>query len=212
MTNLAITYAKTLIIAARKLVEEPGYLKDWATPKKFLDVLYEMGPIRLDPCSNKYSLVESKERWTPTTRYLPNGKKVSKKAQETFELEWPKDGLIYVNPPYGKESDPFMEKMAQEGAAGAEIISLVPARVDTARWHQYAEQADAICFWKGRISFINPETGEPQSGTKFPSAVLYWGPRVSKFVDTFSDYGSIRLKPKSTKKKKKEKPDLTDPE
>ena len=191
-----------VLINAVHLMEEPGHEKDWATPQLFLDALYAFGPVRLDPCSNKHSIVESKERWTVNKKYLPDGSKVSKKPEDTFTTPWPKKGLIFCNPPYGKESDVFLEKMAQEAIEGAEIIALVPARVDTARWHEHAEKADAILLWKGRISFISPETGKPQSGTKFPSAVLYWGPQIARFIEVFGEYGSIRLRPKYAKKQK----------
>jgi len=181
--------------SGRKLIEEPGHEKDWATPPKFCEVLYQFDSVVLDPCSNEHSVLRSKERWTLDKKYTSNGKVVSKSPDDTFTTPWPLNGLVYCNPPYGKESDPFLKKMVEESKRGVEIIALVPARVDAIRWHKWAEQADIVLFWKGRISFINPATGKPQAGTKFPSAVLYWGSRADRFLQVFGPLGSARVRP-----------------
>ncbi len=54
---------------------------------------------------------------------------------------------VYCNPPYG----------------------LLPARTDTAWWHDYAMGADEIRFIRGRLRF-----GGATSGAPFPSVVLVY--------------------------------------
>lgn len=192
--TLLVTDSGILQTSKNSFVEEPGYDKDWCTPPVFLDTLYKMGPIHLDPCSNEQSVIKCEERWTITKRYLADGTVQDKMSMDTFTSPWPRKGLIYANPPYGADSDDFLKKIVEEGSTGAEIVALVPARTDTQRWHKWAEQAPVILYWKGRISFVNPKTGKVQAGTKFPSAVLYWGPRQDVFIEAFKDKGSFRVK------------------
>ena len=79
--------------------------------------------------------------------------------------------------------------MVYEAALGEEIIALLPARVDT-KWFQedIFPTAAAICFWKGRLTFL----GAPAPAL-FPSAVVYWGPNVQRFVSAFQTAGTIIL-------------------
>lgn len=176
------------------LVEEKGDEKNWGTPQKFLDVLYQFDSVGLDPCSNEHSIVKAREHWTEYTQTFEDKTIENKLPEETFIWPWGGRGLVYCNPPYGKESDVFFEKMAKEGALGTEIIALVPGRTDVKRWHEKgATTADAECKWKGRISFIDPITHEVKPGTKFPSIVLYWGLRIRRFKQVFEKYGDVKI-------------------
>ena len=58
-----------------------------------------------------------------------------------------------------------------EKAREADLAAyLLPARTDTAWWHDYAMKADEIRFIKGRLRF-----GEAKTGAPFPSVVLvFW--------------------------------------
>lgn len=46
--------------------------------------------------------------------------------------------------------------------------------------------ADAVCFWRGRLNFIGAPSGAP-----FPSALVYFGERVHRFIDAFHGVGAI---------------------
>jgi hypothetical protein len=85
-----------------------------------------------------------------------------------------------------------MEKCRQEANKGCEIIALVAARVDT-KWFQenIFETANSICFWKGRIKFIDLSTRLQGDPAFFPSALSYWGHRPKAFEQAFSDKGRV---------------------
>lgn len=148
----------------------------WGTPEEVLTPVRQVGKIILDPCSNKQSIVLAENNIC-----LP---------QDGLAEDWYKyNGLVYVNPPYGRKIFSWMVKCQQESCFGAEIIALVPSRTDT-KWFQGTigrkNGADAVCFWKGRIKFLGAPHPAP-----FPSVVAYWGPRVDKFKKVFGPKGWV---------------------
>lgn len=154
---------------------------DWRTPRAVLDLVRRFAGkngITLDPCSGPGSLVSAEFEWTERDNGL--------------RREWCLDGLAYVNPPYGRAIQQWVIKCAQEAMLaeghGGEIIALLPARPDT-QWFQYVWDANALCFWRGRLTFEGAPSCAP-----FPSCIAYWGERHYRFANVFSEVGHIVLK------------------
>lgn len=147
----------------------------WCTPEVVLERVRRMGPIGLDPCSNSRSIVRAKEEWRG-----PPG-------TDGLAEPWTGHGLVFVNCPYGRGIGQWAAKCALEAMDGCEVVLLVPARPDTAWWHEaVVPHAKAICFWRGRLSFLGAPAGAP-----FPSAVIYYGKRTEAFGEAFHDAGWI---------------------
>ena len=148
---------------------------DWNTPANVLEVVNAIDEIGLDPCSNPNSIVKAK-----TTYTLPK--------QDGLRRPWTRRGLVYVNPPYGREIVAWMRRCQQQAARGVEIVALVPVRADTRWWHTYCvpPKADAVCFWQGRLRFLGAPTCAP-----FSSALVYWGPRRPAFLRAASKVGAL---------------------
>ncbi len=78
-----------------------------------------------------------------------------------------------------------------------------PARTDTVIWHEI--QPQAVAFWRGRLTFSDPHTGQPKQyqdkktgrvsnePAPFPSALLYWGKNVLHFANAFRDVAKVVL-------------------
>lgn len=91
----------------------------------------------------------------------------------------------WMNPPYGREIVRWMQKAHQETRTqGTTVVCLVPARVDTQWWWNYARPHEVV-FLKGRLKFGSAENSAP-----FPSALVvmrknlsgttyYWDPASS---------------------------------
>src|SRR6185295_14828298 len=98
-------------------------------------------------------------------------------------------GLVYCNPPYGRALKVWAQKFRDEGAAGTELLVLVPARTDTA-WFRLltrgAGKARRVCLLDGRLKF-----GDAKAPAPFPSAVAYWGKRVDAFEEAFDPHGWV---------------------
>lgn len=75
-----------------------------------------------------------------------------------------------MNPPYGREIGAWMAKAWRSSQAGALVVCLVPARTDTAWWHDYAAKG-AVRFIRGRLKF-----GGHKNSAPFPSALVIFSP------------------------------------
>lgn len=123
---------------------------EWFTPQDFFDQMnVEYGPFDLDPCA------------TPT-----NAKCAKYYTQQDDGLSKPWTGTVWMNPPYGRTIKQWMRKALDESRRGATVVCLVPARTDTAWWHDYAAHGQ-VRFVRGRLKF-----GGSQNSAPFPSAVV----------------------------------------
>lgn len=146
---------------------------DWCTPQCVLDRVYRVGRVALDPCSNASSIVRAEQHIM-----LP---------QDGLTAPWRVDGLVYVNPPYSRlQQRKWLSRCA---AHPGEVIALVPARTDTQAWHEFAPTADAICYWRGRLRFVDAPASAP-----FPSALLYWGTEDLRFMHAFKSAGLVQMR------------------
>ena len=156
---------------------------DWLTPPHILDVVRRLGPIDLDPCILG---------WDPAVH--PDG----------LVRPWVNDpavsdrGVVFVNPPYGRGLvEKWVDKAIREAAVPLErntnrsIVLLLPARTEQPwfqslawlRVHSALPQGNsaALCFIRGRVRFINPDTGAAVGAGTFPSVLWYLGTRAHDF-------------------------------
>jgi len=74
-----------------------------------------------------------------------------------------------MNPPYGRVIGKWMAKAVESWRSGATVVCLVPARTDTAWWHDFAMQGE-VRLIRGRLKFVSPDgVGD---FAPFPSAVI----------------------------------------
>ena len=86
------------------------------------------------------------------------------KEDDGLSQNW--SGNVWLNPPYGREIGLWMAKASEAAKAGATVVCLVPARTDTAWWHEHVIKHE-VRFIKGRLKFGNAKNNAP-----FPSAVV----------------------------------------
>ena len=121
----------------------------WATPQETFDKLHSEFGFALDVCA------------------LPENAKCARyftPEQDGLAQEW--RGICWMNPPYGREIGRWMRKAYESSRAGATVVCLVPARTDTAWWHDYAVKGE-IRFIRGRLKF-----GGQTNSAPFPSAIV----------------------------------------
>lgn len=127
---------------------------EWLTPPEILD---KLGIFDLDPCS-------------PIFRPWDTAKNHFNKNDDGLNKEW--NGRIWLNPPFGRESAKWMQKMAIHGNG----IALLAARTETKMFYDYVwNDADAICFLKGRPHFhyVNGDRAPANSGA--PIVLIAYG-------------------------------------
>lgn len=145
-------------------IHHTSHRDDWNTPAPVLDRVRLVAPIGLDPCSNLSSIVNARVELR-----LPQ--------RDGLSCSWVGElapgEVAFANPVYGRHIGPWMAKCAEEARRGADIIALVAARPDTAWFRVCWDTAAAICFWRGRITFLGAPYPAP-----FPSAVVLWSDSV----------------------------------
>lgn len=155
----------------------------WTTPQVVIDAVLQVGDVGLDPCSNVESLVPAFVKLMGQPGDANDGLKM---AWHTLKAK----GLVFVNPPYANVKA-FAKKAILEATAGAEIILLVAARMDTQWTHGCLQTAQAACFWEGRIRFENPPPGSLGNAPSIPSALYYWGFNRRLFMHSFATRGFV---------------------
>ena len=137
---------------------------DWATPQHFFEKLdWRFGPFNLDPCANPHN--------TKCANFYTE-------AEDGLSKDW-SGHTVFVNPPYGRGIDKWIEKAYTESMnPDTRVVMLIPARTDTKYWHSYVMRGAEVHFIKGRLKFGTAENCAP-----FPSAVIvfdgsYAGPQI----------------------------------
>ena len=130
----------------------------WATPQDFYDRLHEEFSFQTDVCAT-----------------AENAKCANYYTAETDGLAQQWAGVCWMNPPYGRTIKAWMRKAWESSLDGATVVCLVPARTDTAWWHDTVIAGGAeVRFVRGRLRFVGAEHPAP-----FPSAVVIFRPPPS---------------------------------
>lgn len=128
---------------------------DWGTPQDFFDKLNKEFNFTLDPCATQET-AKCKHYFTP---------------KENGLLQSWSDEVVFCNPPYGKEIKNWVIKCYQESQKpNTKIVMLIPARTDTAYFHDYILGKAEIRFVKGRLKFVGKQKGS--GAAPFPSCIV----------------------------------------
>lgn len=124
----------------------------WETPQVFFDQLNKEFNFTLDPCA---------------TRENAKCSKYFTKQEDGLKQDWGGE-TVFVNPPYGREIKKWVKKASEESKKpGTTVVMLMPARTDTAYFHDYIYGKAELRFIRGRLKFSNSKNSAP-----FPSMVV----------------------------------------
>lgn len=125
---------------------------EWATPQAVYDELNQEFHFTLDPCSN-----DDNHKCAKYYTIREDGLRQNWGGQNVF-----------CNPPYGKEIGLWVQKCYQESLKpDTLVVMLIPARTDTAYFHDYIYHKAEIRFIRGRLHF-----NESKQGAPFPSMIV----------------------------------------
>jgi len=134
--------------------------QDWETPKKTFDELNKEFNFKTDVAATKEN--------SKCLNYIDS-------ETDAISISWEGLGNIFCNPPYERKlQDAFIKKAYEESLkTNNKIVVLIPARTDTARWHEYIFGKAEIRFISGRLKFET--NGIPhENGATFPSAIVIY--------------------------------------
>jgi transcriptional regulator with XRE-family HTH domain len=142
--------------------DHTGKSDDRFTPPEFLAVIYEaFGEVDLDPCAHAASPVVAKRKIN-----ISDG-------GDGLEEPW-QGRLVYLNPPFSALLK-WLRRANQQWLDGhAEtIVALVPARMDSAWFHDHLRHQADIYVLRGRLRFLTEQGRGNQA--PFPLMVVMWG-------------------------------------
>ena len=134
----------------------------WTTPRDFFDKLNAEFDFGLDAAALQNSTL------VPDNWYGPDHPDPA--ARDALRIDWNHNSRgkpIWLNPPYGRVIKDWMRKASEVASGGGTVVCLVPARTDTAWWHDYCINAYEIRYIRGRLKF-----GGQKNSAPFPSAVV----------------------------------------
>jgi phage N-6-adenine-methyltransferase len=136
----------------------PGFSSaspNWATPQAVFDALDHEFSFELDAAAS------------PTNAKCRRFYTID---DDGLAQDW--HGVVWLNPPYGRGICAWLKKAADSAEAGATVVCLIPARTDTAWWHDHVlARAAEVRLVRGRLSF-----GDGSSPAPFPSAIVVYRP------------------------------------
>jgi phage N-6-adenine-methyltransferase len=127
---------------------------DWETPPEVFDPLDREFGFTMDVCA------------TQDNAKCPM---FHSPAQDGLRMPW--YGVCWMNPPYGRAISAWIRKAYESSLAGATVVCLVPARTDTAWWHDYAVKGE-VRFLRGRVKFKHPTMNGKRTNAPFPCAIV----------------------------------------
>ena len=110
----------------------------------------------------KHPLFDKGVPWIPV-------RNVFDEVDDGLRQEW--FGNVWLNPPYGKHTAKWLEKMHEHRNG----IALVFARTDNNWFHDYVVKADAILFIKQRVKFVDGLGLTSGNGAGSGSMLIAWG-------------------------------------
>lgn len=134
-----------------------GAKDEWLTPPAIIESL---GPFDLDPCS-------------PVDRPWPTAAGHLTVQDDGLTADWCDDEFVWLNPPYGPETWPWLDRLADHQAGG---IALIFARTETAGFVEHVwRRADALLFIHGRLHFHHVDGTRATANAGAPSALVGYG-------------------------------------
>jgi hypothetical protein len=131
-----------------------GQSVEWYTPPEVFQALGVT--FDLDPAAPPGGVP-----WVPAARSFS-------RADDGLAQPW--TGRVWLNPPYGRGIECWLERLSQHGDG----LALVFARTDTQWYQRIARQVTAICFVAGRLAFVRPDRSRVSTAGA-PSVLLAFG-------------------------------------
>jgi phage N-6-adenine-methyltransferase len=134
--------------------------EEWETPINLFNQINTEFNFDLDVCANSL-----------------NAKCIKYFTKEIDGLEQDWIGTCWMNPPYGRNINKWIEKAYLESTKHKQttVVCLLPARTDTKVWHQFIFPYAEVRFIKGRINFVGGKHTAP-----FPSALVIFGKKAKR--------------------------------
>lgn len=142
----------------------PKELRDfWETPPDFMAWAVPRWNLQVDAACNIHNMK------------LPVG------LTDSLNLDWASFAMpgtgVFCNPPFSKlPSEPWVEKFIETAENGRRMVALTNNSSGAYWWHDAAAACTELWLSRGRMGFIDPQTGKPVDGNNLPQSVFVFEP------------------------------------
>jgi len=144
---------------------------EWLTPPELVRAL---GHFDLDPC----------QPIEPPFKHADTGFNIN---DDGLSIDWNNYGRVWCNPPYGRETFKWLDRLSDHGNG----IALIFARTETIGFHSSVwNKASAVFFFKGRLKF-HYVTGEKGGTANAPSCLVIYGEKNIEAVKSSGLKGKL---------------------
>lgn len=135
---------------------------EWLTPPEIIE---QLGPFDLDPCS-------------PRNRPWDTAKQHYTLDDDGLKLPW--HGRVWLNPPYGRETEEWIKRLSLHGNG----IALIFAKTETRMFFRYIwSSASAVLFIRGRLHFHHADGTRAVHNSGAPSVLISYDKDVAYNAD-----------------------------
>lgn len=139
----------------------------WLTPPNILE---DLGTFDLDPCAYP--------NW-------PTARRLICLPEDGLAADW--EGRVWCNPPYGRQTWAWLDKLARHGSGTA----LIFARTETKGFvEQVWEKASGLLFLHGRLFFYRPDGTPAPHNAGAPSVLVAYGKKDAECLQRSTLAGS----------------------
>lgn len=151
----------------------PTSTTTWLTPRSIIETL---GPFALDPATPEEGMP-----WSTAKTML-------KPSDDGLATPWDKDHLVWLNPPYGRGIELWIEKLVEHGNG----FLLVNAATDTRYFQELVfPRADFVLFMSKRLRFLKPD-GKPAGSNGTGSVLASFGDTASMRLMRAHEEGKLK--------------------
>lgn len=152
--------------------QSAAMLKDeWLTP---LEIIKALGVFNLDPCA-------------PINRPWDTAEQHFSVADNGLAQPW--HGRVWLNPPYGRETWIWLNRLVAHGNG----VALIFARTETRMFFDYVWNcADAVFFFEGRLHFHHVDGRRAAANAGAPSCLVAYGAANRRAIRCAVDNDSLR--------------------
>ena len=156
----------------------------WYTPLHIVElVIRVLGEIDLDPCADDGRHIRARSHFTA--------------SDDGLLRSW--EGRVFMNPPYScpgmwmkkLQAEVELVRVREAMPAAGFAYALLPAATDT-NWLSPVLKTQSVCFWKGRIKFLDANY-QPKLSARQSHCLVYWGDNPQRFKEVFQKYGVVYL-------------------
>lgn len=127
-------------------------------------LLGPLGRFDLDPCAPQF------RPWDTADQHLSA-------VQDGLSQPWA--GRVWLSPPYGRQTQRWVARLAGHG----EGTALLLARTDARWWHDHVfDAAHAMLFLRGRVSFCLPDGRRSDENAGAASVLVAYGEEDARIL------------------------------